>query len=465
MPIRSRITFLFAFLAFVILSLVCGGIYYFTYQSRINVVKTRLANRAITTARLLSQREFFDENMVERIDSSTTIAFRKKAIQAYDYQNKLIYDYKSDPNDSFHVNEKVLDETRVKGRVYFVSGDKEAVAYHYTDHDTRIVVVASGIDEEGKQNLRSLLQILLLSFWVGNIFILVSGYVFSGRLLQPVRRITEDVAEISAQNLTRRLKTGDAKDEWYDLSTTLNDLLNRLQESFDLQRRFISNASHELSTPLTSISSQLEVALQRPREAEEYRKVMGSIYQDVQHMAKLTQALLEFAKASGNPGGLEINLIRIDEVILGLPADVAKSGPNFTVNIEFSDLPEEEENLLVFGNETLLFSALKNIVVNACKYSPNHGAQVRLQVQGDAIVIDVRDNGIGIPPEELDNIFQPFYRVGENRSAGGFGLGLSLAKRIIGLHKGHIHVESQKNMGTLFRITIPAARSLKQGEW
>jgi signal transduction histidine kinase len=460
MRVRSRITILFSTLVFIILSLVCSGIYYFSYQSRINTIKTRLANRAITTARLLSQREIFDKELVRRIDSSTTLSLKNKTVQAYDYHNKRIYRYSDMPDDTLHIDEETLDDARVKGEYFFATGKKEAVAYHYTDNDARIVVITAGEDEEGKESLKELLSILLLSFFIGNIFVLVSGYFFSRGLLLPVKKITEDVAEISAQNLTRRLETGTTKDEWYKLSHTLNQLLNRLQESFELQRRFISNASHELSTPLTSISSQLEVSLQREREAGEYRKVMQSIYQDVQNMGKLTQTLLEFAKASGNPGGLEINLIRIDEIILRLPAEMAKVNPAFSVKIRFDELPDEEEKLLAFGNETLLLTAIKNIVVNACKYSADHAALVVLTPSEHFLLITVQDKGAGIPPEELNNIFQPFYRVGEDRTAGGFGLGLSLADRIIKLHKGSIEVSSAPDQGTTFSIRIPAAQYL-----
>jgi signal transduction histidine kinase len=268
------------------------------------------------------------------------------------------------------------------------------------------------------------------------------------------------VAEISAQNLARRIQTGKTKDEWYHLSHTLNDLLDRLQESFELQRRFISNASHELSTPLTSISSQLEVSLQKERVAEDYKKVMQSIYQDVRHMSNLTQTLLEFAKASGNTGGLEINLVRMDEIILQLPAEIVKINNAYSIILQFDDLPEDEENLLVFGNETLLLTAIKNIVVNACKYSENHQATVHLKMQDQSILIIIEDQGAGIPKEELAKIFQPFYRVEEHRTTGGFGLGLSLAERIIKLHKGTIEVTSEKDKGTIFYISLPPARNL-----
>lgn len=461
MPVRVRITLIFSLLVFIILAIVCSGIYYFSYKTRINNIKTRLTNRAITTGRLLSQQEIFDRNLIKRIDSSTTLSYKDKAVQAYNYQNKRVYLYSDNPGDTLHVDPKILDDARISGSVYYSEQNREMVAYHYTDNNSRLVMVVGGEDVEGRENLKNLSEILLISFLVGNIFVLIAGYFFSRGLLQPVKNISKDVAEISAQNLARRIEPGKSKDEWHQLSATLNDLLNRLQESFDMQRRFISNASHELSTPLTAISSQLEVSLQRERSAQEYKKVLQSVHQDVQRLTKLTQTLLEFAKASGNPGGLEINLIRIDEIILTLPAEAAKINSDYAVKIEFDDLPEEEESLLVFGNEPLLFTAINNIVINACKYSDDHTANVRLQVSENAILIDVSDSGKGIESGEIEKIFQPFYRTDESRSEQGFGLGLSLANRIIKIHKGRIEVHSEMNKGTSFHIQLPGAKSLE----
>ncbi len=460
MPIRFRITLLFVALVMFILGMLCIGIYYFSYGARINTIKTRLVNRAITTSRLLAQREIFDKQLVMRIDSLTTIALKNKTVQAYDYQNRKIYTYSDIPFDTFYVNEDILNDARVNGTKYFTISDKEAIAYHYSDSDARLVVVSAGEDVEGIQNLQTLKSILIVSFLIGTFIILITGYLFSTRLLEPIKKITSDVEEISAQNLARRIKTGSTRDEWYKLANTLNQLLNRLQESFDLQRRFISNASHELSTPLTSISSQLEVSMQRKRDADDYLRVMQSIYQDVRNMSKLTQTLLEFAQTAGNPGGLEISLIRIDEVILRLPSEIGRLDPAYTVKVQFGNLPENEENLLVFGNEPLLFTAIKNIVVNGCKYSNDHSTEVYLDANVRQVIITVTDKGKGIPATALKYIFQPFYRAEENVSSEGFGLGLSLADRIVKLHNGAIEVQSSLNVGTQFIITFPTARSL-----
>jgi len=169
--------------------------------------------------------------------------------------NRRIYRYSDVPNDTLHITLGLLDEARTKGSVYFTEGNKEAIAYHYLLDQNGMVMIAAGEDVDGKNSLKNLFQILIISFLVGNIFVLISGYFFSKGLLRPIKKISEDVAEISAQNLARRIETGNTKDEWYQLSVTLNDLLNRLQQSFNMQQRFISNASHELSTPLTAISS------------------------------------------------------------------------------------------------------------------------------------------------------------------------------------------------------------------
>lgn len=461
MPVRFRITLLFSLLALVILSLVCSGIYYFSYQERVNSLQGRLTNRAITTARLLSQREIFDRNMIERIDSATTLSLKNKVVQAYDSQNMLVYRYSDVANDILPVKPETISAARQEGSQFFQILGREAVAYHFTRSNADLIVVVAAKDVEGQEHLDDLLRILFFSLLLGTILILISGYFFSKGLLLPIKRISEDVAEISAQNLTRRIETGKSKDEWYQLSMTLNDLLNRLQESFDMQRRFISNASHELFTPLTAISSQLEVSLQRERGAEDYKRVMLSIYQDVQQLNKLTQTLLEFAKASGNSGGLEIDLVRVDELLLVMPAEVARMHTGYTVKIAFTEMPEDEESLLVFGNEALLLTAIKNIVVNACKFSQNHQALVSLKIAGSQIIVSVQDNGPGIAQEEIEKIFQPFYRAGDIRSAGGFGLGLALANRIIKIHKGSIEVDSTPGEGTTFFITLPSAKTLE----
>ena len=464
MPVRNRITLLFTLLVVGILSLVCSSVYYFSYTNRIKDIQTRLANRAITTGRLLSQGGIFDQALIRKIDASTSVAMKGKVVEAYDAFDKRIYWYSDTIADTIRTDRHVIDQARAeKSPVYFRQGNKDAIAYYYLDENACFVIIAGAYDEAGNDKLRHLRLVLILSFVGGILISVVGGYLFSISLLRPLRRISDEVNEISARNLARRIRHAKAsqKDEWYYLSDTLNQLLNRLQESFEIQGRFIANASHELSTPLTSISSQLEVSLQRLRSVEEYRQMIQSVYQDTQQLNKLTQTLLEFARASGTAAGLEIDLIRIDEILLRLPGEISKTNALYSVTLDFDRLPEAEEELLVFGNEELLFTAIKNIVSNACKYSDDHLAIVRLTVQGKEIRISIEDKGRGIGEEEWEKIFQPFYRTEEGHSISGFGLGLSLARRIIQLHKGWISIDSVVGEGSVFSVRLPTASHLK----
>jgi two-component system sensor histidine kinase ArlS len=461
MPVRLKITFVFSAIVFLILGLAFALIYFYAAKNRRDYIDTRLTNMAVTTGRFLSKAETFNPSLIQKIDSLTAIAFTHKTVQAYNEHNEKIYSFNDDDEDTLYVNKADLDNIRQRKKYNALVNRRDIVYYHYTDASQDLVIIAAGFDDFGRHYLNRLLFILVMSFLAGTVMAILIGYLFSKRLLRPLGKIAFEVNEISAQNLTRRMATGVSHDEWYYLSDTLNRLLDRLQESFELQRRFIANASHELSTPLTSISSQLEVALQKERSAADYQKVMQSIYHDIHHMGRLTHALLDLAKTSANKGGIEIKPVRIDEIMLRMPSEAAKVDKSYSVVLEFDELPEDEEKLVVFGNEELLFTAMRNIVLNACKYSKNEQAIILLRADEKHIRVSVKNKGAGIPAHEFENIFQPFYRIEENRTAGGFGLGLSLAKRIIKLHNGEITLYSEPNGETIFTTDLPSAQYLK----
>lgn len=322
----------------------------------------------------------------------------------------------------------------------------------YSNH----MLFAAG-SKTGQAQLNNLGLLLIAGLVTITAAAFISAYFFSKTLLGPVKRIAGEVSTISLQSITHRLTPANESGEWNELVQTINELLNRLQESLEIQRRFLAAASHELLTPLTAVSSQLEVALLKERDATAYRQVMQSVYQDVQQLSKLTQTLLEFASLSGNPGGIELSPVRIDEVLLQLPGEMAKMNKGYTVKFEFDRLPEDASRLLVFGNAALLFTAVKNIVTNACKYAANRQAVIKLSVVKDEIIIAVKDDGKGIPEQEIKNIFQPFYRVDDGSGVAGFGVGLTLVNRIIKLHNGRIDVKSAPGKGTTFFVSLHCA--------
>jgi signal transduction histidine kinase len=398
---------------------------------------------------------------MDKINSTAVLPIKEKAIQVYDSLGQKMYSYADNSVNDIQINKEALVGWQARNSIYFTQGRKEAVAYKDDYGSKQLIIIAAGFDEKGKKDLQRRKLILIVGYLGSILIVFASSYFCLKLLMRPIRKIADEVNIISAQSLAHRIKSTNASAEWNYLTQTLNDLLNRLQESFEIQRRFISSASHELSTPLTSISSQLEVSLQRDRQPEDYRQVMRSVYQDVRHLSKLTQTLLEFATVAGTAGGIEINLVRIDEVLMRIPGEITKLGRGFSVHLEFDELPEDEEKLLVFGNSELLFTAIKNLVSNACKYSLNHLASMRLSVNQKDIVVSVEDNGKGISEDELKNIFQPFYRTEDSRTIAGFGVGLPLVNRIIKLHKGQINVTSIVGKGTRFVVQLPIAGNAK----
>ncbi len=453
MKIKVKITALFTLLVTAILLLLSLSVFYFSKLERRETFKNRLSGRANINTQLYSIVGDTNLAALARFDSAST-TIPQKSVTIYNRQNTPIYQFNANGSDTIKASPEILNEARLQQRYYFNRGEKEAVAYHYVDGANRVVIVVGGYDEDGWERLRELKNILFGSLMTGILITLIVGYAFSQQLVRPISQIIHEVNEISSQNLSHRIHAGSSQDELNQLANTFNELLNRLQDSFIIQRRFISNASHELSTPLTSILSQLEVTLHKDRSKEEYRQVMQSIHEDVRQMQQLTRSLLEIAK-TGSQGGLELTEVRIDEVLLKVTADVQKISENYVVNLNFRDYPEDETSFIIFGSNDLLYSAIKNVVENGCKYSPNHVSNVNLSFPEDQVVIEVKNEGDVIAEEEIENIFQPFYRSSNTGQAKGFGLGLALAKRIIALHKGVIEVQSDIVTGTVFTVSIP----------
>lgn len=459
MKIKFKITALFALLVTAILLILSISVHYFTALQRSEAFKKRLKGRANNNGQLFS---FFGDSdstraVLYRIDSASAFTLNDKSVAIFNYLDQPVYTYNVKSIDAILPNKDILKQARLKHEVYFTHNKRDVLAFHYTDSNSRIVVVVAGYDVDGWQRLKELRDILLTCLFIGIAVALLVGYAFSLQLVKPITQIINEVKHVSSQNLSHHIQAGSTQDELNQLANTFNELLDRLQESFIIQRRFISNASHELSTPLTSILSQLEVTLHKERGIEEYRQVMTSIHEDVQQMQQLTKSLLEIAK-TGSQGSIELNEVRIDEVLLKVTADVQKVSAQYKIILQFGDFPDDEKSFLVFGNSDLLYSSFRNIVENGCKFSHDHTAWVNLLFEQEEVIVLVKNYGDVIAAEEAEHIFQPFYRSAQASPIEGFGLGLPLAKRIISLHKGTITVISAKETGTVFTIMLPSVK-------
>lgn len=317
-----------------------------------------------------------------------------------------------------------------------------------------VVVVEGFCDPSQLVRLRS---ILLIGFFAGMILIAASGWYFAGQALAPMSNTVQEVEGIQPSDLSRRVATGENRDELARLAETFNRLLDRVEQAFRMQRMFLSNVSHELKNPLQAIRAQLDVVLSRERDPAAYRTALQSVLDDINALTEVEEELLQLARIYNEPAAIPLTLTRLDELIWQAKEQLQKRRLHFKIALDLGEMPEDEQLLLVRANEALLRTALLNLMDNGCKYSPDHRVHVRVRFRPDgAHEIEVGDNGPGIPAEEQSLIFEPFFRSPRHRKVKGTGIGLSLVQSILNLHQIALSVESPAQGGTIFRMIFPS---------
>lgn len=330
--------------------------------------------------------------------------------------------------------------------------------YHYgqifIENGKKYMVIVTARDRRGNTSTLYIVRILLFG---GLAFIVLAyflGRYFAKRVLNPVSRITREVKRISASNLHNRLHESKNEDEISDLTRTFNDMLDRLETSFEIQSNFINNASHELKTPITTIIAEAEIMLLKDREKEEYINSLGTIYSQASRLGILTESLLKLTQTGYDGQKQLLDVVRIDELLMEVKSDLNKIYPDNRVTLKLNKMPNDETQLLLPCNKSLLELSLNNIITNGMKYSNNEEVFVSLYVDKEVIKISISDIGIGIPPEDIPHLYEPFFRGKEASKFNGYGLGLPLAMKIIRMHNGELQIQSEPNKGTIVNITF-----------
>jgi heavy metal sensor kinase len=282
---------------------------------------------------------------------------------------------------------------------------------------------------------------------------LAGGWVLSRRAVRPIEAMSATAAAISADNLSRRIDLADVDSELGRLGQILNAMFARLEAAFERQVRFTADASHELRTPLSVIHSHAELALARPRSAEDYRAALEASLRAAKRMKGLVDGLLTLARADA--GRLEMTRGHLDlgELVQESAALLAPLAAAAGVHVSLAAKP-----VAVTGDAGRLTQVVTNLLTNAIHYN-RAGGSVTVTVEsieGEA-VLTVADTGRGIPAADREHLFERFYRVDKARSRelGGSGLGLAICKSIVEAHGGAITFTSEVDRGTTFEVRLP----------
>lgn len=454
MTIRTRLALQFMLLA----SLILGGAFAVAYLLSANYREEefigRLKDRGTNTAKLLIQVDEVDEPLLAKIEGTNPVRLPEEVIRIFDHHNEELF--RLGVADDGGVPPDLLDKVRLHGEQVRGTGQREQVAFLFTDRYDRFVVVASGNDIYGRSKLRNEGRVMLTTFLIGQVLIFLVGRFYAQRALSPVQRLSNQIRDITATSLARHVEAGNEQDELAQLARSFNELLDRLRKTFDSQKNFIANASHEMRTPLTTISGQLEVILLKARSPAEYGTSLRSVLEDMHALNRLADRLLLMAQAENKAPVSSFLPVRVDEVLWQSRSEVLRTDTRNSVEMEMDGV-EEEGDLIVQGNENLLRSLMTNLIENACKYAEDHRARVVLRNEGNEVRISVADKGPGISPEDHERVFEPFYRATNTGGAKGHGIGLSLARRIAELHGGRITLTSAIGDGALFTVHLPKA--------
>ncbi|WP_421826193.1 HAMP domain-containing sensor histidine kinase [Larkinella sp.] len=459
MNIRTRLTVLFALLVGSIILLFSLTIYYLFDQYREREFYDRLRQNAFATAQLLENVEVsgITDKMLQQIELNY-MSLYKGHVTIFLPDNRILH---STDSKREVVSLQFLEQVRNGKEIFRRNGMVETLGVRFTDRHNRIlVVVATAIDRYGFTKIEWLRDILVISWVVSMGIVLLAGWFFAGDALKPVSDIIDQVNDISATNIYARLRIGRPKDELAKLAATFNEMLERLEQAFILQKNFVSHASHELLTPLTVMMGQVDVALMQPRKEYEYKQALESVLEEGKKMNNLVNGLLELARVNADAATLSFKPVRVDEVLWQGRSRLLQKNEEYRIDIEYEKLPGNEEELIVMGEESLLQMAFQNLIENGCKYSKDRHMVVTLNAGEDDIRLTFTDHGYGIPPEDIPHLFEPFFRSETTSGIIGHGIGLALTHRIITIHKGQIRVESEIGKGTSVEVTVPVRKTV-----
>ena len=304
---------------------------------------------------------------------------------------------------------------------------------------------------------------LLRSVIATTIIILLSSvctYFLTKKALTPLQKLTSEVSQIQAQNLSTQLPVPNSKDEIAQLTSSFNEMLTRLDNAFSTQKQFSANAAHELRTPLAVLQTNLEVFEKKQKpEMIEYRQLFTMIKEQTARLSQLVGTLLDMTNLKSVPRTDQVSLEElVDEVFCDLDPIAEKAG----ISIHFNDSSNQDLHTDVTGSYVLLYRAVYNLVENAIKYNRPHGSvSVSVKQENGQAMVLVTDTGIGISPENQKKIFDPFFRVDKSRSRamGGAGLGLALVDSIAKEHRGTVKVLESSSAGSTIVLMLPVDNS------
>jgi len=451
MKLKTKFALMFSAFGGLIIAFFAITIYLLSAEYREEQFISRLKDKALTMSHLLFQVEVIDENILNTINENRWVLPDERVI-IYDYNLTLIYN--SNPSIELEIDDNIIKTIIEKEEIKLKLNNSEVIGFTYQYNNSSYIIISSAFDRFGYGKLKHLKYVLIISYLFSIVLVYLFGSIFSYSALKPITSFVENIENISINNINTQLKHKTSNNEIGRLTNAFNNMLSRIYNAFEIQKSFVSNASHEFRTPLTSIIGNIDLSLIKERSNEEYKEFLISIREDISNLTKITNDLLIMAQIDLEKQKESTEIIRLDEVLLLSQGEIIKYNPEYKINISFKEIPEDELLLSICANETIIKVLFINLIDNACKFSPNKSVNIQIVPKNDKTHIIFTDNGIGIPKDEIENITRPFFRASNSQDIKGHGLGLSIVNQIIKTYDGDLLIESNAGKGTTITISF-----------
>lgn len=446
-----RSALLFGLIVMVLVSITFGIIYIQNAWFRRDEFEIRLKQRAESVYKLLFDDNQIDTALLQLIDRNTLNSYNEK-ILIFNRQNQVIYS--SSGEKTVTLSEALFKKIRQRQYVFHTEKKIEAVGIFMNNYGESGIVIASGFDKYGRRKLNNLFSILGIC-WLGSIFLTgLLSYIYVKGIFKPLDVLNTNIRKVAEGNLTQRIEVDPANDELTIMAQNFNKMLDRLQQSFEIQKNFLQHASHELRTPLSNLLLQTEAALDKQMENNDYREVLLSMYDDQKFLIDMVNGILSLSKYQQLELAGKLESFRADELLFEVAEEIKTYHPEFNIQIDFLNIPSLERDIMISGVSSMIKIAFTNLIRNGCTYSTNKSVSITISTLNSQVLINFFNDGPIILPEERNKLFMPFFRGSNVSQKRGHGLGLSISKRIIDVHNGQLFYTTNSEGLNCFTVLL-----------
>lgn len=445
MKLKHRLS-LYSIIIFSVVILIVSTVIYFSFYTQMEKKEIQsLESKSLLAAVYYLEQDELPTLEHENIKSQMLKSISRKNIVIYDALNQK---FNGNMDVDSNISPKFLNNVRINKNDFFTSEHFFYNGIFYHDNQGDFVVITRQSKDEFNDQMQSLLHILIIVSIIGLLFIYLFSQYLGYIAYEPITKIIEQIKERDTKNFNEPLVLKKSYSEIEDLVKTYNHFIDRIAQTFNVQKNFIDYVSHELRTPITALLGTLEVTNHKKRTSEEYELVLLQLKQ---YTNDLQETLDQMMLLSGAKTSFEFKTIRIDEIVWQV-IENSVLYHNAKINVDIK--VENNQLLSIQGNEKLLEVALNNLIGNAIKYSDNQQIMIQFLEVNQQLQIHIIDQGIGILENDLAKIKQNFFRGQNTQSYQGKGIGLSMANIIFTFHQIDLKIEQNQPKGTIVKLSF-----------